>query len=180
MSNKQEMLYGLCMVAMALQLSAICTEHWGTASASSSGLPVPSGMSGETSMGLWKMCGDIWNKQQELDTCMHLPPDGTKTFPKNSLYAVRAFALMGVILVFLALTCMMYMKEYKKCQFVGLLAGGVASIIASVVWVAKMLKVKPDDESPDIKFSPGYSFYLNLGGGLVALVVAAAYYYSDK
>jgi hypothetical protein len=178
MSNKQEMLYGLCMVAMALQLTAICTEHWSVKSASG----LPSGDSADLAMGLWKLCGEasgkVMNISGDVDACAHLPLDGVKTFPKNSLYAARAFALVGVIMVFSALMCMMYMKGYKRCQLVSLLAGGAASIIASIVWAAELLKVKFDDsQQGTIKFSPGYSFYLNLAGGLVALMAAVYYYY---
>ncbi len=175
MSNKQEMLYGICMVALALQLTAVCTEHWGVKSVtpqSGSGFT-----SGDVSLGLWKSCADQWNKQEYDADCMHLPLEGVKSFPKNSLYAARAFAIMGVILIFMGLMCMMYGKNYKRCQLVCLLTGGISSIIANVVWIAEMGKVKLDDSQPAFKFNPGYSFYLNLAGGLAGLAAAGYYYY---
>jgi hypothetical protein len=183
MSNKNEMLYGLCMIALALQLSAISTGHWSVKSLDSyiPNLPKKDGV--DVSMGLWKACGEIWAKEGKysgnMDMCVHLPIDGVKTFPKNSLYAVRAFSIIGVLLIFMGMMCMMYGKGYKRCQLVFLVAGGLSAIIANSIWAAELLKIKPHDGSATIKFNPGYSFYLNLGGAVVALV-AAAYHHFGK
>lgn len=181
MSNKQEMLYGLCMVALAMQLTAVSTENWSVKSGDSYLPHLPKGDHLDIAFGLWKGCGEGWGKVSRIsgnvDVCVHLPIEGVKTFPKNSLYAARAFAVIGSVLIFMAMTCMMYMKNHKRCQLVMLMAGGMASIIASIIWAAEMLKVKVDDNGPTIKFNPGYSFYLNMVGGLVGLLAAAYYYY---
>ena len=83
-SNKQEILYGLSLVAIALQLSSICTEHW-----SAKNLNLKD-VNGEINIGLWKACGELWGNANgisgDMDVCIHLPPDGVKSFPKNSLY----------------------------------------------------------------------------------------------
>jgi hypothetical protein len=194
MSNKQEMLYGICMVALALQLTAISTEHWGLTSATSSELKIVNAVIQtltkdkkdevdglDLSIGLWKLCGEDWGKldKQSLDSeiCAHLPIEGVKKFPKNSLNAIRVFSLMGVVLIFTSLMCMMYGKNYKRCQLVCLLAGGLCSVIANIIWASEMNKVVLMDGLPAIKFSPGYSFYLNLAGGLAGLAAGAYYYY---
>lgn len=177
MSNKQEMLYGLCMVALALQLTAVCTDHWSVKNIKMSDADAGA----DINMGLWKGCGEGWAKYQGIsgdsDVCLHLPIEGMKTFPKNALQAARVFAIMGIVLVFVALVCMMYMKNYKKCQLMCLLAGGLSSLIAMAIWSSEMLKIKIGDNSKSVKFNPGYSFYLNLVGGLAAMGAAAYYYY---
>jgi len=182
MSNKQEILYGLCIVALALQLTSVSTEHWSVCNSSCLKLPNISAGGADGAIGLWKACGEVWGKAHgisgDVDVCLHLPIDGLKSFPKNSLYAARAFSLMGIILIFMSLVCMMYMKNYKRCQLVCLIAGGLSALIANAIWAAELLKFKVNDSSPSIKFNPGYSFYLNMIGGLVALV--AAYYYYSK
>ena len=69
----------------------------------------------EINIGLWKACGELWGNANgisgDMDVCIHLPPDGVKSFPKNSLYTTRAFAIMGVSLIFIALVSMMFMKK---------------------------------------------------------------------
>lgn len=177
MSNKQEMLYGMCMIALALQLTSVSTDSW---SVKKENLPL--GIKGDLSLGLWKACGSIWKKMSntsiDADICVHLPPEGSRTFPKNSLHAVRVFAVAGIVLIFLGLMCMMYMKNYKRCPLAMLMLGGLCSIIANVIWATELLKFKPDESDPVVKFDPGYSFYLNLAGGLVGLMSAAYYYYA--
>lgn len=177
MSNKQEMLYGLCMIVLALQVTAISTDHWSVKTINTGVKDVNI----DGTFGLWKGCGELWGKSQgisgDIDVCLHLPVEGMKSFPKNALYAARAFSIMGAIFIFAALVCMMYMKGYKRCQMVCLFVGGVSSLIAMAIWSAELLKVKVSDGASPIKFNPGYSFYLNLAGGIMGLMAAAYHYY---
>ena len=169
MSMRNEILYGLCTVVLALQLTAVCTEHWGVKT-----LNIPfDNINADVSMGLWKACGESWGKihdiRGETDICLDLPIHGMKSFPKNSLYATRCFAIIGVILVFMALVY----RNNKTFQLVCLVSGGLASLIAMIIWASELLKIKIGDNLPSVKFKPGYSFYLNLSGGVMALAAAA-------
>lgn len=162
--NKQGIVYLLLVVAIALQVSAISTDHWSCKKSGANSMHV----------GLWKACMDIGKGS----ACAHIPPedlDMAKIFPKNSLYAVRAFAILGVLLVAFSLLCSSYLKGHKKCQAMCLVGGAICSIIANVIWAAELLKYGP--KNAEVKTDPGYSFYLNLSGGLVALL-AAGYQYS--
>ncbi len=162
MSNKQYTLYGLGILALALQITAISTESWSEKSADGQ----------EAHFGLWKACDD--------KDCSHLPPsekDDSK-FPKNSLYAVRAFAIMGVIFMFIGLSCMMYMKNNKRCQLMCFIASGISSLIAMAIWAGELKKIYANTgDVTKVDFDLGYSFYLNLVGGLIALATAFYYYY---
>jgi len=179
MSNKQEILYGLCMVAVALQLSAICTENWSVDPQDIAGVKL------DASLGLWKACGDISvsdGTSVEAEACLHLPVNDWKSFPTNSLYAARAFSILGVMLVFMGLVSMMYMKGRKRFQLVCVLLGGLCSVVANIVWASDMFSVVSPPmkgaQLKKLKMKPGYSFYLNLVGGLVSLVSAAYLYYA--
>ena len=162
--NKQGIVYLLLVVAIALQVSAISTDHWSCHK--DTGITMH--------IGLWKMCMDVPGGTK----CSHAPPEGVdaKGFPKNSLYAVRAFAILGVLLVAFSLVCAAYLKGNNKCQVMCLVGGAVCSIIANIIWAAELLKFGGSTNDA-IKADPGYSFYLNLSGGLVALL-AAGYQYS--
>lgn len=74
----------------------------------------------------------------------------------------------------------MFMKSYKQVQLVCLLARGLCSVIASIVWAMEMLKIKPIDSSQSFEFNLGYSWYLNLAGGITALGAAIYYYFYNK
>ncbi len=153
------MLYGLCVLVLALQVSAIATTYWSVKSQNSLNLH----------LGLWKFCAE--GDKSDLSGCKHLPPDNNSSFPKNSLYAARVFAILGAALVFCALMCSMFVKLSKDCQTMCLIAGGLSSLIAMSIWAAEMLKISIDS-SLEIKFNPGYSFYLNMVGGVCALITA--------
>jgi hypothetical protein len=170
----KEFLYVVAMISVALQTTAISTEYWGTLSASKAGITVPSQMHGEASMGLWKVCGEIWGNPSgvgkvDADVCLHLPPEGAKNFPKNSLYAARVFSLLGLSFVVLAILSMLTMPAKPLHHAVLFFLGGVCSLIANIVWAAELLHIKVSDSQDKLKFSPGFSFYLNLGGSFTCL-----------
>ena len=112
----------LVLVTLVLQVLAVSTEHWSKGK---------KGM--KTHMGLWEKCVD--------KSCVHTPVDGDTAFPKNSLYAVRALAVAGAVLVLFSLVCSTVSTSYKRCQLWCLVGGGVLSLVACVVWSAKMMKM---------------------------------------
>lgn len=166
--SKEQVVIALSLIALALQASAIATDYW-SVRAQDSGI---NNITLNLHMGLWKFCADGGNGNSDLTGCKHLPPENDRFFPKNSLYAARVFAILGVILVFCAAGCSMYMKTSKQCQLMCLIAGGISSLIAMGIWAKEMLRLQVMGAT-ELKFNPGYSFYLNLAGGAFALVAAA-------
>lgn len=170
MSNN-DFLYVVIMIALVLQLTAITTDYWGSKSAKKDILPGKT--HGEASMGLWRVCGEIWgkydNEKYDLDFCVHLPPEGEKSFPKNSLYTVRIFALMAVVFLLFALLCLLTMKEKHTCYIIFFFLAGISSLIANIVWATELLSIKVSDSKEKLKFNPGFSFYLNLCASIVCL-----------
>jgi len=159
MLSKELVMYGTLGVLLVLQVVAMSTEYWSVKSGDGSA---------KTNMGLWKWCMSV--PPQVPETCSHLPVDGDKTFPKNSLYAVRSFAVLSSLLTVGALACVLM----KKMQYYGmLLAGaGICSLVACTIWSAELLK--PNDQV-DLKYNVGYSFYINLVAGLGAIGASLVY-----
>lgn len=148
--SKSQTVCGLGLVGLALQIAAISTNCW----SHSSGMDI----------GLWKSCAG------HSSNCMHLPPDGDKSFPKNSLYVVRIFSLLSAILLACGMLCYCYLcksqtdgtKKLCSCLY----ASAVCGIIAVVVWAAEMFKIN------GMKYTPGYSYFLFLGGTVAAMISA--------
>jgi len=164
MKNKKMYLSLLCVAVLALQVAAVSTNDWTVMSQGGS----------KMNYGLWKTCmktGGITSITANV--CIDLPPKASldKNFKKNSLYAARVLAVLGPVLVAVALLNM-YMKPLAtKWNCALLLAGALASLVAMAVWAAEMMN--PDKGGGgNPKGSPGYSFYLNLAGGVLGLVAA--------
>lgn len=154
--NNKDMCVGLFSVAaLGLQITSVSTDFWT--------------VSDNLNWGLWKMCAKGMK-------CAHLPPPNDSKFPANSLRAAQAFALLGPILVALAVLCMWLYPERKDCQCALLALGGVASLIAMIIWLVDLLKISGSTGPMSQKGTPGYSFYLNLAGGVSALIASGCCY----
>lgn len=155
LSNKKYLLTLLALVTIVLQVVAISTEYWATYK--SPGMVVTRV---EEHWGLWKQCITVSGNE----VCRHTPPSDDKKFKKNSLEATRAFAIMGPLFVSMSVLSMYMRPSAKKWHCALMLLGAVCSLVAMTIFAAELLKL---DES---KGTPGYSFYLNLAGGVMALV----------
>lgn len=167
MSNKQDVVSGLVLVALGLGLTSVATHHWSTRG--------KDGIKGN--MGLWKLCLDVKGgaNTSSVEGCVDLPLEGVKKFPKNSLHAVRAFSIMGVVLLFLSLLCTMYMKSHKRYAMMLLLGGALSLVISAVVWGLEFREVWFDNNKTEFNLS--WSWGLNLASGLVALFAVGVLYY---
>jgi len=153
--NKKVLLLLLALSTITLQVVAISTPYWATQSMSQ--------LSEKSHWGLWKDCITLGGAKQ----CTHLPPSGNDKFKKNSLEATRAFAIMGPVLVFLGMVLPIAKAHIWKCML--LLLGSLSSLIAMTIFATELLK--PFEDQPSgMKGTPGYSFYLNMVGGVMGLV----------
>lgn len=167
----KETLYGLCLVSLALQTIAISTNAWSAKSAKTGSVD------GSLEVGLWKACGTATKDLFEVDGCVHLPPNKADWFPKNSLYAVRTLALLGIVSLFVALLLMMY-KKNPVSRMVLLMLSFLCNLVALIVWGAEFLKL--GNKSMKVKLNPGYSWYLELAGTLMSLILICTYYKKCK
>jgi hypothetical protein len=168
---KIDIVFVLALVATALGVVSISTHHW---SKKSQG-PL------EANMGLWKLClnGSMKDKvKTDFQGCVHLPIDGVKKFPKNSLYAVRAFSIIGVVLLVMSMLCLMHMKRYNKCSMLLLLGGTLSLFISAVVWGIEFREVQFDNNRAELDLS--WSWGVNLASALVSMLALVVMYWSKK
>lgn len=160
----------LCLVALLLQSLAVGSDYWSVKNqklGNSQGGDVSIGIH----FGLWRMCADGGNSNEDINACKHIPMDGDSSFPKNSLYAVRVFGLLSVALLLIALIQSYYNSGSNKAQMLCLVGAGVCSLISMAIWAAEFNKIKVFGPDPT-QFNMGVSFYINIIAGLVALVGA--------
>jgi hypothetical protein len=140
-------------------------------------------LKGEASLGLWKGCGSLSakvdGKSGELDACIHVPVDGVKRFPKNSLHICRSLVILSyaflIASVFVVLNSPLNLK--KICVPL-LIMSGILGVIANIVWASDFMHVSLDDKLPKLRMKPGSAFYLNLLGSVCPLIATIYVYYS--
>jgi hypothetical protein len=159
--NKKEIVYGICVITLAIQLTSVITNEWGIQK-SEGGLVTQN-------MGLWKL---HTVEKGGFTNDIHLPPNNDDKFPKNSLYACRAFSIIGILCVFSALVLMYKYPSKMLMHYWLLLAGGIASILSMIIYAIEMLKFDGN------KFDTGYSFHLQWIAGVIA--VFTAIYHGSK
>lgn len=149
------------ILSLALQVVAISTNNWNS-NMSGPGTPV----SAKPHMGLWKMC------TPSLDTCVHLPPHDDKLFPKNSLYAVRVFALLSVLFLLASLmSAYTYPGKKRYCCNL-MIMSSICGVIACAVWGTELRSLFVTGTSNKLKGELGYSWYLMLVGSVAPLVLS--------
>ena len=150
MESKHIIFYVLILAVLVMQLVSISTEDWSCLK------------SLKINEGLWQACAAPSGKK----ICTDLPPSKTSdpSFPKNALNAARALAIIGLVMVILAVVCK-YMYPGHKCCMVLLLLGGLCSVFAAVVWAVKVHK-----HSKGLKY--GYSYWLSLVAGILAVLLS--------
>jgi hypothetical protein len=180
MKNKKMYLLILGVLALGLVVAAISTDEWMAGSMSPPS--TVAGLKVKYNFGLWKGCNYAMlnGKKQKppagQSSCGHLPPSGDKKFPKNSLDACRAFAILSAVLIAFGLVALYTGHRYASWLLVG---GGVSSLVAMAIWAGELLKINTG-QGITYKGSPGYSFYLNLGGGVFALIAGLMFFRKVK
>lgn len=161
----KDVVYIVCIILILFMVMCIADVHWSRKHVKG----------GNLLMGLWKQCGEnlVGMSERDKDTeCVHLPPEGVVNFPKNSLYACRALTMLGLAFLLGALGCLLYKESPSKlCVATMFGMAGLCILVAGVVWVTELLKLKMPDGST-LKMKPCYAYYINMMVGLVALFLA--------
>jgi hypothetical protein len=161
-----------CITILALQLIGIITTRWSSAVANDSN-------STQTfHMGLWKNCTDTQIGSDHNSITIHTPDESDVKFNKNSLYAVRAFAILGLLCLFLQ-GYVHYLKLFGKSTTMVrkqlYIFGGIFSILASIIWMNEFTKIPEAGGGSQPKYidaSYGYSLYVTLFAGMLSLFSA--------
>jgi len=161
MQSKQ-ILMGVTALALIMSVVGMATDKWGT-EGSSGGL--------KANMGLWKQCvsGNLGS------SCIDLPPQNDSHFPRNSLYAVRVWVILGVVLLAASMWCMtMAGSEYANCGAWCLVLGGVSLLLGVILFSAELLKFKMGSSgTTQTTLKMGWSMGVVLGAGILALGAGA-------
>jgi hypothetical protein len=148
------LIHALCVVALVLQVIALSTNFWSVQKGSSTGIVTMS--VNKTHWGLWDMCPKSPSK------CKPLKPTGNMA---TSLKVCKALAILGAVFSVAGIASIVY-NTSKACQLAWLVLAGICSILASVIWSAKLINVS------GLQGVPGMSFILNSVGGVLLLVTA--------
>lgn len=140
------------IASIFMQAIGILTPNWS----------VVKGTAGDTSvkggMGLWKECVSTDASQGAGSVCVKIPKE-------DVTHALQSVRILSVLAVFMTVAGMVLClgKQHYMATIVTTLAG-VLSVVASIVWATnKDLHPKGT--------SLGYSWGVNLTGGLLALAV---------
>ena len=127
---------------------------------------------GKVTMGLWKMCDSGLVNGASAKVCKDMPnkeDPNKKHFKAIALDVSRGFAILAALLILIGMW-LVWVGHRNACML--LLGGGLASLVAMAVWAAEMLK--PYNNWKQMgggkAMAPGYSFYLNLAGGVLAMI----------
>lgn len=155
---------GLCLAAIALQVTAIATPEW-------SKLPMASIPGAKGYMGLWKGC--VEGNSQKM--CENIPASTDPAYMKNSLYVCRAFSIASAALLTLCILNMYMSTGMQKSQtcMALLYMALICSIVVLAVWPAEMLK----DKATGQKLKLGYSYFLFMGGSISVLLAVLFKHY---
>ena len=146
------------------------------------------GVSIEGDYGLWKGCAQMKGPDGKVIptssqkgvrdmypfsknyTCVSADDDG-KGYKSNTLTAVRAFAIAGMVLLLLAVVLIVAAPEHKGYFMISLMLGGLFSIVAAILWTTdKDVNLTDSDKASGVTEHYGYSWYLGLISGIFALL----------
>ena len=174
----------IVVTLLILSSLSVFTNTW---SVTNTKFPDGSG-SYEGDAGLWKACAkatgpdgkDIpippQNSVRDMYpfsknyTCVSADDDG-KGYKSNTLTAIRAFAIAGMVLLLLAVVLIVAAPEHKGYFMISLMIGGIFSIVAAILWTTdKDVNLNDDRKAAGITEHYGYSWYLGLISGIFALL----------
>lgn len=145
----------LCILIALLLLIAIIAPEWSSKSINSASMK----------MGLWKACVAQNNSKT---TCKSIP-SSLKNFPTTYLYLVRIFAILGFL--FILASIYFCIVDNNKYHVYLLLAGGIMSLIAIVVWKGKLQEIPAGGSLAPIKYSSGICLYMTLLASLSSIAL---------
>ena len=156
MSNTKNIVTGgTSLTALVLMIVGIATPKWQTLSFSGGG------QSASAYMGLWQGCGMGMGKT----ICEAL----TSEVVDATFWVIRILALLGALLTLVGSLLYRLRPQQRKYAKSLVAFAGVCSIASAVVWATDS---KLKDGMPGSSF--GYSWYLTLAGGVMALGTAGA------
>jgi len=171
MNNNQSIkMYGVILI-LILGIVAVSTNYWSTSKGS-----VPYDLQGDTgkysiNIGLWKACTSIEGIPGSGDnnTCVDSSKSGPDDDNPNlkNIKTVRILSISSLVLIALSLYLLYAMPKQKEYFILCLVLAGILSVISVILW-----NNDPGLKDPLHTAKHGYSWYLELISGLLAVLLA--------
>ena len=153
---------GVIILILILGIIAISTKYWST-----NNIKIY-GVNAGIDIGLWKVCTYMKGKNQDKTICNNTNKQNGPDL--KHLNAVKILSISSIVLVVISLYLIYAMPKHKEYFILSLVLAGILSIISVILWNNDpSLKNTTGDKSNDLK--PGYSFYLELSSGLIAILL---------
>jgi hypothetical protein len=170
-NNQSIKMYGVILI-LILGIVAVSTNYWSTSTVSISDNEGDSlKMTGE--VGLWKSCTkgsanipDINVQGINIDTANCTDSSDPSVGLKN-LKTVRILSISSLVLIALSLYLLYAMPKQKEYFILCLVLAGILSVISVILW-----NNDPGLKEPSGNAKHGYSWYLELISGLLAVLLA--------
>jgi hypothetical protein len=150
------------IIGIITSIVSLSTNYWGDGVVGK--YKFNSEINVQSNIGLWKICynlNSLSGQKIKNINCDNLPLD-LVNFPKKSLYTIRTFAILSVILFCVSIYYMYFYPEYLVGKILYLLTI-LSCLIVLITWAVKFKSLSLRDESDIvIKYKLGYSYYLNI------------------
>ena len=148
------------IVALVIGLGTF-TNYWTVYSRNIQNPANPSDtISAKYNSGLWKTCISLDDVKNCADT-----KHASKTQDSNNLNGSKGAAIIGFSLIILGVIILIFAPKTYIAFTIAFILGGIASVASAISWASDRT-LNPDDTSY------GYSYYLELIGGIIAVVFA--------
>jgi hypothetical protein len=163
-NNQSIKMYSIILI-LILGIVAVSTNYWSTTNtinSINSNTGNPAKLSGD--IGLWKSCLYDTELSETQSDCTNSsdPSIGLK-----NLKTVRILSISSLVLIALSLYLLYAMPKQKEYFILCLVLAGILSVISVILW-----NNDPGIKDPSGNTKHGYSWYLELISGLLAVLLA--------
>jgi uncharacterized membrane protein YqjE len=159
----------ICIIIIILLLVGTFTNLWTVISTPKN---IGESMDFKFTIGLFKFCR-ISSKDNECQNISDIK--GDPEVSKNVLTTIKnikIFLFAGIVLILLSIIILLFIPKQREYFILTLGLGGILSIIGVSIWSTnKNLNGKFfKDSIPEINVGFGYSYYLQLFAGIIAIL----------
>jgi len=164
-NNQSIKMYSIILI-LILGIVAVSTNYWSTSSGN-----IPYDIQGDTTsyrlnLGLWKSCTSIKGPDgSDNNSCMDTSDPNGPNF--KNLKTVRILSISSLVLLAISLYLLYAMPKQKEYFVLFLVLAGILSISSIISW-----NNDPGAKDAGNQLKHGYSWYLELISGLLAILLA--------
>ena len=163
--NSTQIKTGVIILILILGIIAISTKYWSTSTLATNDV---FGNSVQTTgdIGLWESCVYTKGLGQTVSQCENSSESDILGGGLKHLTSVKILSISSIVLVVLSLYLLYAMPKQKQYFILSLVLAGILSIISVILW-----NNEPSFKNNITDLKPGYSFYLELSSGIIAILL---------